>query len=83
MNFEFSWSELPAVLCGLRVELRRVLIRSSVFWGTVRDGGGLQLNDGRVVNSQSLPRLPPVNPSKVNAVHVSYLWRSMETRNSL
>lgn len=35
------------------------------------------------MNTQSLPQLPPVNASKVNAVHISYLSRSMETRNLL
>jgi 5-oxopent-3-ene-1,2,5-tricarboxylate decarboxylase / 2-hydroxyhepta-2,4-diene-1,7-dioate isomerase len=35
MNFEFPFKELPAILCGPRVERRRVLIGGSAFWGTI------------------------------------------------
>lgn len=84
MTFDFPFDELPAVLCGPRIERRRVLIRGSVFWGTIiEDGsqrGHLQLDDGRVLDPATLPHLPPVAPSKIIAVHISYRSRSMETR---
>jgi 5-oxopent-3-ene-1,2,5-tricarboxylate decarboxylase / 2-hydroxyhepta-2,4-diene-1,7-dioate isomerase len=81
MNFEFPWLELPAVLRGPRVERRRVLLGGSAFWGMLLDGGQLQLDDGRWVDAFLLPHLPPMNPSKVIAVHIAYLSRGMETRN--
>jgi len=85
MNFEFPFTELPAVMRGPRVERRRVLIGGSAFWGTViEDGpqqGQLRLDDGRVLDPATLPHLPPVNPSKIIAVHISYSSRSVETRN--
>ena len=85
MNFEFPFHELPAVMRGPRVERRRVLIGGSAFWGTViEDGerrGQLRLDDGRQIDLASVPHLPPVSPSKIIAVHISYLSRSMETRN--
>lgn len=85
MNFEFPFTELPAVMRGPRVERRRVLIGGSAFWGTViEDGpqqGQLRLDDDRVLDPATLPHLPPVNPSKIIAVHISYSSRSFETRN--
>ena len=81
MNFEFPFAELPAVLRGPRVERRRVLIGGSAFWGTMVEGGQLRLDDGRVVDPAGLPHLPPVAPSKIIAVHISFTSRSMETRN--
>lgn len=85
MNFEFPFQELPAVMRGPRVERRRVLIGGSAFWGTlIEDGaqaGQLRLDDGRVVDPAALPHLPPVDPSKIIAVHISYSSRSFETRN--
>lgn len=85
MNFEFPLKELPAVMRGPRVERRRVLIGGSAFWGTVIESGEgagqLQLDDGRIVDPATLPHLPPVNPSKIIAIHISYSSRSMETRN--
>jgi len=84
MNFEFPFRELPAVMRGPRVERRRVLIGGSAFWGTVvEDGphaGQLRLDDGRRVDPAALPHLPPVQPSKIIAVHISYSSRSQETR---
>lgn len=84
MNFEFPISELPAVMRGPRVERRRALVGGSAFWGTlIEDGpnaGRLQLDDGRVLDAQALNYLPPVNPSKIIAVHISYSSRSYETR---
>ena len=81
MNFEFPMNELPAVMRGPRVERRRVLLGGSAFWGTLRDDGRLQLDDGREVDADSASYLPPVSPSKIIAVHISYSSRSHETRN--
>ena len=85
MNFEFPFHELPAVMRGPRVERRRVLHGGSAFWGTIveqgPDAGQLRLDDGRLVDPEKLAHLPPVNPSKIIAVHISYSSRSMETRN--
>jgi len=85
MNFEFPFTELPAVMRGPRVERRRVLIGGSGFWGTMVEAGPqhgqLRLDDGRVLDPTTLPHLPPVNPSKIIAVHISYSSRSFETRN--
>ena len=81
MNFEFPFKELPAVMRGPRVERRRVLIGGSAFWGTMRDDGSLLLDDGRAVDAVGASYLPPVNPSKIIAVHISYSSRSIETRN--
>lgn len=88
MSFEFPYSELPAVMRGPRVERRRALIGGSAFWGTMLDepaaaGGAaqLRLDDGRVFDADELSYLPPVTPSKIIAVHISYRSRSMETRN--
>lgn len=90
MNFEFPLSatqELPAVLRGPRVERRRVLLGGSAFWGTLveagANAGALQLDDGRLLDPASTAAasyLPPVSPSKIIAVHISYSSRSYETR---
>ena len=82
MNFEFPWAELPAVFRCPRVERRRVLIRGSAFWGTMLDTERLKLDHGQVVDAALLSHLPPVSPSKVIAVHIPYLSRSMETRSA-
>lgn len=85
MNFEFPIHELPAVMRGPRVERRRVLMGGSAYWGTiVEDGkerGLLKLDDGRVEVPDRLVHLPPVAPSKIIAIHISYSSRSYETRN--
>src|SRR5262245_22810514 len=85
MNFEFPPKDLPAVMRGPRVERRRVLVGGSSFWGTVvedgKDRGLLRLDDGRTVDAASASYLPPVSPSKIIAVHISYTSRSVETRN--
>ena len=81
MNFEFPMNELPAVMRGPRIERRRVLHGGSAFWGTMRDDGRLHLDDGRDVDADSASYLPPVNPGKIIAVHISYSSRSFETRN--
>ena len=85
MNFEFPFQELPAVMRGPRIERRRVLVGGSAFWGTmVEEGpeaGRLRLDDGRLLDPATQVYLPPVNPSKIIAVHISYSSRSVETRN--
>ncbi|MGJ7490791.1 fumarylacetoacetate hydrolase family protein [Variovorax sp. ZT4R33] len=85
MNFEFPLNELPAVMRGPRVERRRVLVGGSAFWGTVveegPDAGKLRLDDGRLLDADVQSYLPPVSPSKIIAVHISYSSRSFETRN--
>jgi 5-oxopent-3-ene-1,2,5-tricarboxylate decarboxylase / 2-hydroxyhepta-2,4-diene-1,7-dioate isomerase len=89
MNFEFPFKKLPAVMQGPRIERRRVLVGGSAVWGTVIEEGSnqgnkqgrLALDDGRIVDPTKVQHLPPVTPSKVIAVHISYLSRSMETRN--
>ncbi|MBV6306550.1 fumarylacetoacetate hydrolase family protein [Candidimonas humi] len=85
MHFEFPFQTLPAVLCGPRVERRRVLLGGSAFWGTlVEEGpeaGRLRLDDGRLLDDEAQAYLPPVTPSKIIAIHISYSSRSQETRN--
>jgi 5-oxopent-3-ene-1,2,5-tricarboxylate decarboxylase / 2-hydroxyhepta-2,4-diene-1,7-dioate isomerase len=85
MNFEFPYKELPAILRGPRVERRRVLIGGSAFWGAMIESGSamghLRLDDGRIMDPSVLPHLPPVEPSKIIAAHISFVSRSMETRN--
>ena len=87
MNFEFPFTELPAVLRGPRVERRRVGVGGSAFWGTMvesgPDAGRLRLDDGRLLKADGLHYLPPVEPSKIIGVHISYTSRSIETRNKL
>ncbi len=80
MNIEFPFTELPAVLKGPRVERRRILMGGSAFWGTMTDAHTLLLDDGRAVDAATAHYLPPVNPSKIIAVHISYSSRSFETR---
>jgi 5-oxopent-3-ene-1,2,5-tricarboxylate decarboxylase / 2-hydroxyhepta-2,4-diene-1,7-dioate isomerase len=90
VNFQFPFKELPAVMRGPRVERRRVLIGGSAFWGTMveagapgsgRHAGQLRLDDGRLLDAEIASYLPPVSPSKIIAVHISYSSRSIETRN--
>ena len=81
MNFEFPFTELPAVMRGPRVERRRVLIGGSAFWGTMESEATLRLDDGRRIDAAAASYLPPVSPSKIIAVHISYSSRSIETRN--
>ena len=78
MNFEFPFDRLPAVLQGPRIERRRILIGGSSFWGTLQEDGQLRLDDGRVVDADSADYLPPVNPSKIIAVHLTYRSRLEE-----
>src|SRR5688572_6511430 len=85
MNFEFPIKELPAVMRGPRLERRRALVGSSAYWGTMvesgTEAGKLRLDDGRLLDADGVSYLPPVSPSKIIAVHISYSSRSMETRN--
>lgn len=84
MNFEFPLKELPAVMRGPRVERRRVLVAGTAYWGTILEegaqAGALRLDDGRIFDPATLAHLPPVSPSKIVAVHISYTSRSHETR---
>ena len=82
--YEFPFKELPVVMRGPRVERRRVLLGGSAYWGTVVEGSAqtqLRLDDGRFVELANVQHLPPVSPSKIIAVHISYSSRSFETRN--
>ncbi len=85
MNFEFPFDVLPAILQGPRVERRRVMVGGSAFWGSIVESGPsagcLQLDDGRILPAEPQTYLPPVEPSKIIAVHISYSSRSLETRN--
>ena len=85
MNFEFPFDELPAVMREPRIERRRLLVGGSAFWGTMVEAGPnagqLQLDDGRLLAADAQTYLPPVSPSKIIAVHISYSSRSIETRN--
>ncbi|MFM2421936.1 MAG: hypothetical protein RL291_466 [Pseudomonadota bacterium] len=85
MNFEFPLKELPAVMRGPRLERRRALIGGGAHWGTMietgSDAGKLRLDDGRIIDAEGIAYLPPISPSKIIAVHISYSSRSMETRN--
>ena len=81
MNFEFPFDNLPAVMCGPRIERRRVLVGGSAWWGTLAEDGTLRLDDGRVIDAALASYLPPVTPTKIIAVHISYRSRSVETRN--
>ena len=80
MNFEFPLKELPAVMRGPRMERRRVLVGGSACWGSIVEEGAqqgqLRLDDGRVVDLATVQHLPPVSPSKIIAVHISYRSRS-------
>ena len=82
---EFPFDKLPAILSGPRIERRRILVGGSAFWGTMveqGDGAGkLRLDDGRLIVADNATYLPPVTPSKIIAIHISYKSRSMETRN--
>ena len=82
---EFPFDKLPAILSGPRIERRRILVGGSAFWGTMveqGDGAGkLRLDDGRLIDADNATYLPPVTPSKIIAIHISYKSRSMETRN--
>lgn len=84
MYFEFPLTDLPAVMRGPRIERRRVLVGGSAFWGTLieqgQGAGRLRLDDGRQLDAEGLNYLPPVDPSKIIAVHISYSSRSYETR---
>jgi 5-oxopent-3-ene-1,2,5-tricarboxylate decarboxylase/2-hydroxyhepta-2,4-diene-1,7-dioate isomerase len=83
MTAQHSSSRLPAVLRGPRVERRRVVVDGSACWGTAADDGqALRLDDGRTVALAGLQHLPPVEPTKIICVHLSYRSRGIETRNN-
>ena len=82
---DFPFDKLPAILSGPRIERRRILVGGSACWGTMveqGDGAGkLRLDDGRLIDADNATYLPPVTPSKIIAIQISYKSRSMETRN--
>ena len=80
--YEFAPQTLPAVMRGPRVERRRVVHGGTPVWGTVLDGERLRLDDGREVGLAGLAHLPPCEPSKIIAVHLSYASRGIESRNT-
>ncbi len=69
-----------SVFDGPRVERRRVMLKGSAYWGTMVDEG-LLLDDGRLVDPAALIHLPPCQPTKIIGAHITYVSRSMETRN--
>jgi 5-oxopent-3-ene-1,2,5-tricarboxylate decarboxylase/2-hydroxyhepta-2,4-diene-1,7-dioate isomerase len=79
---EFEPAALPAVMAGPRVERRRVLHGGTPVWGTLVDAERLRLDDGREVGLAGLPHLPPCEPGKIIAVHLSYASRGIESRNN-
>ena len=85
MDFEFPMQVLPEVMRGPRLERRRVLLGGTACWGTLIeegcDAGQLRLDDGRIIPCEGQAYLPPVQPRKIIAVHISYSSRSFETRN--
>lgn len=70
-----------SVFDGPRIERRRVLVGGTACWGTIKDNGQLELDDGRRVDPAALIHLPPCDPTKIIGAHITYLSRSMETRN--
>ncbi|MEX1148293.1 MAG: fumarylacetoacetate hydrolase family protein, partial [Sphingomonadales bacterium] len=48
---------------------------------TMQDDGLLGLDDGRRVDPGALVHLPPCAPTKIIGAHITYVSRSMETRN--
>jgi 5-oxopent-3-ene-1,2,5-tricarboxylate decarboxylase/2-hydroxyhepta-2,4-diene-1,7-dioate isomerase len=82
---EFPFNKVPAVMSEPRIERRRILVGGSAFWGTMieqgDEAGKLRLDDGRVLDADNATYLPPVTPSKIIAIHISYKSRSIETRN--
>ena len=65
------------VLEGPRREIRRVLVGSSAYWAQPVEGG-LQLDDGRMVDEVTVRYLPPCNPSKILCVHTNFRSRVYE-----
>lgn len=70
-----------SVFEGPRIERRRVLVGGSACWGVMQDDGMLVLDDGRAVDPAGLVHLPPCEPTKIIGAHITYVSRSMETRN--
>jgi 5-oxopent-3-ene-1,2,5-tricarboxylate decarboxylase/2-hydroxyhepta-2,4-diene-1,7-dioate isomerase len=63
-------------------EYRRILL-DGVATQVVRDGDDLRAGDGRMVTATDAIHLPPVVPSKIIAVHLTYLSRVTEFGTSL
>lgn len=73
---------LPWVPCGRMAEYRRILL-DGVATNVVRDGEQLLAADGRSVRADQAIHLPPVEPSKIIAVHLNYRSRVDEFMTSL
>ena len=73
---------LPWVPCGRMAEYRRILL-DGVATHVVRDGEQLLAGDGRSVRADQAIHLPPVEPSKIIAVHLNYRSRVDEFMTSL
>ena len=58
-------------------EFRRILLDGNAVQ-VVRDGDTLRAGDGRAVSLDEAVHLPPVEPSKIIAVHLTYLSRVQE-----
>lgn len=71
-----------SVFSGPRLERRHVMLAGSAYWGTMLENGQLLLDDGRSVDPSGLLHLPPCSATKIIGAHITYLSRSMETRNA-
>ncbi|GCD48370.1 fumarylacetoacetate hydrolase family protein [Streptomyces paromomycinus] len=63
-------------------EYRRILLDGTAVH-VVRDGDDLVADDGRRTGAATAPHLPPVQPSKVIAVHLNHRSRAEEFRATL
>lgn len=70
------------MLCYLVTEYRRILI-DGYPTQVVRQGENLVAGDGRVVAIQDAIHLPPVEPTKIIAVHLNYDSRTKEFMTKL
>lgn len=73
---------LAWVPCGRMAEYRRILL-DGVATHVVRDGEHLLSGDGRSVRADQAIHLPPVEASKIIAVHLNYRSRVDEFMTSL
>lgn len=64
------------------MEYRRILL-DGVVTDVVRDGEQLRAGDGRTVSTGDAIHLPPVQPSKIIAVHLTYQSRVAEFATTL
>jgi 5-oxopent-3-ene-1,2,5-tricarboxylate decarboxylase / 2-hydroxyhepta-2,4-diene-1,7-dioate isomerase len=71
----------PAVLCGPRIERRRILLDGVAHRCTLEANNLLKLANGREVDALTAQHLPPCEPTKIICVHLSYTSRGIESRN--